>query len=195
MFKTLNRRVPARIAIIILVLCAFLVGMLAVRQYSEIVKEELEKSKERISEPSGETLASRSPACQILSKGNLDIPPLYAEGVVWGQPILVDKYFVEIWEPERDIPGTKELSGCLIRSSEYGPEGHGVDSYYVEELLKRGWTLLLVADMPGFYRSFQKGQRYFVVKGDLILGFFGPVDKPPPEQPSARWQVELFLSQ
>ena len=95
--------------------------------------------------------------CEVLTKGNEDVPVLYSR-VKWDKPFLGD-YDIPV-----DKDGLKKITGCVIKASNITDTiSSQVRNYY--NLEKYAWKNIVVAD--GVYSStdvYQKGNRYFLVR-------------------------------
>lgn len=104
--------------------------------------------------------------CEILTKGNQNVPPIYSE-LKWQQP--------EISEYETPLGGgvsPKPLTGCLLKSYKIDRESaEKVRWYYQERLTQNGWKSTLDADevVGGtFTETYENKGWHFVVRYLLI---------------------------
>ena len=104
--------------------------------------------------------ASAIDPCEVLTKGNSDVPPLYEEGITWEKP-EVTEYQIPL---EASQP--KKFTGCLIESENTTDEmSLQVIGFYDESLQKSNWDILVTAE--GVYSStdsYKKDNKYIVIR-------------------------------
>lgn len=121
--------------------------------------------------PSPATPQSSDP-CEVLVKGSAEVPSLYKEGITWQQPTIAE-YEVPLGT---DI-GSKVMTGCLSKTSADNESSRMVRSYYLEELHKRGWKVIVQGDAPfGGLDSHQKGDQYVVIELKVNSNFLDQMD-------------------
>lgn len=121
--------------------------------------------------PTSSTQPNSSPTassdlCEVLMKGNSDLPPLYKDGITWQNPAFA----------EREVSGFENLStgqgfsstrktGCLIKSTTTLDFANQTRNFYIEKLSKSGWKLVDTADGPSsFLIAYKKDSEYFLLK-------------------------------
>ena len=97
--------------------------------------------------------------CEVLTKGSVDLPTLYA-GVQWQIP-TIGEYDVPLGEE-----GSRKMGGCLINSQKIQSDlSLKTVDYYDTNLAKLGWIALVSASGPnGSTDSYRKGKEYFLVR-------------------------------
>ena len=102
-------------------------------------------------QPTSSPTTSTDP-CEVLTKGNADVPPLYKEGITWQKPAVVDR---EIGEFENPSTGEGFIStrktGCLIKSTATLDLVNQLRNFYTEKLSNNGWKLVDTADGPSSF--------------------------------------------
>ncbi len=117
--------------------------------------------------PSATTEVASSPPtntasdpCEVLIKGNSDIPPLYDEGITW-EKTQVTEYEIPLGEE-----GSRKMSGCLIESENTTDDmSLQVIGFYDESLQNNDWDILVTAE--GVYsstNSYKKDNKYIVIR-------------------------------
>ena len=92
--------------------------------------------------PSPQAKKETPDLCEILIKGNSDVPPLYS-GVEWQEPTITE-YEVPLAE------GSRSMNGCLIKSLKIKFNNSSrVRSFYTSEALTKGWSNISSSDLPG----------------------------------------------
>lgn len=110
-------------------------------------------------QPTSSPITSTDP-CEVLTKGNAYVPPLYKEGITWQEPTIIE-YEVPVGEQ-----GLQKIRGCLIRAEKTSDDvSFKAINYYDDNLRKYGWKALVSAG--GVYSSTDSYQReggYFVAR-------------------------------
>lgn len=117
--------------------------------------------------PTVPSAASQAPqdTCQIIQQGSADVPPLYEEGITWQQP-SIGKYEVGEYEDPSAGEGfsSKEINGCLIKTTISLEFANKIRVYYSENLPKDSWREVSTADGPSSFEDvFKKDKKYFVI--------------------------------
>jgi len=115
--------------------------------------------------------------CEVLTKGSVDVPPLYA-GIQWQNP-TIGGYDVPLGEE-----GSRKMDGCLIKSSEIEFSiASKARSFYTSEALNKDWSSISSSDLPG-----EAGSDTWNKNSKYILFEILPLKKP-------NVQVVLFYTQ
>jgi len=106
---------------------------------------------------------TKSGPCEVLTKGNTEIPPLYKEGVTWQEPKITMRELSEFENPSTGEGfSSAQKNGCLIQSTTTIDSANKIRDFYMENLSKDGWKLVDAADGPsGSLVTYKKDKRYF----------------------------------
>ena len=128
--------------------------------------------------------ASTSDPCEVLIKGNSDVPPLYEEGITW-EKTQVTEYEIPLGEE-----GSRKMSGCLIKTQNITDQkGRDVRIFYSGKMAETKWNPLTSADgMYSSIESYGKDSKYFVIQQNLAPGVTSPTQNP-------LVVIEVFYSQ
>ena len=141
--------------------------------------------------PSATTKVASSPLtaiatnpCEVLIKGNNDIPPLYEEGLTW-EKTQVTEYEIPLGEE-----GSRKMSGCLIKSQNITDhKGRDVRIFYSGKMAELKWSPLTSADgMYSSIESYRKDSKYFVIQQNLAPSVTSSTQNP-------LVVIEVFYSQ
>src|SRR3990167_2808874 len=87
-----------------------------------------------VQSPTASPVTKANP-CEVLTKGSVDVPPLYKEGITWQKP-AVTEYEVPLAE------GSRKMNGCLIKSRDTADDKSlQAIGYYDDNLQKSGWKI------------------------------------------------------
>ena len=129
-----------------------------------------------VQSPTASPVTKANP-CEVLTKGSVDVPPLYKEGITWQKP-AVTEYEVPLAE------GSRKMNGCLIKSSEIEfSSASKARSFYTSEALNKGWSSISSSDLPG-----EAGSDTWDKDSKYILFEILPLKKP-------NVQIVLFYTQ
>ncbi len=103
--------------------------------------------------------------CEVLTKGNIDVPPLYKESITWQQPTVAEHAVSEFenLSTGQGLTSTRKI-GCLIKSITTLDFANKTRNFYVEKLSKNGWKLVDTADGPSsFLITYKKAKEYLLL--------------------------------